>query len=75
MLERVQSRVTKMIPKLWNISYETRLEECDLTTLETRRLTGNQIEVFIILNWHENIDINICSRFRKREGQQFMELH
>ena len=46
-----------MIPKLRNISYETRLKECGLTTLETRRLRGDQIEVFIILNGYENIDI------------------
>ena len=37
MLERVQRRATKMIPKLRNISYEMRLKECGLTTLETRR--------------------------------------
>ena len=28
MLERVQRRATKMIPKLRNISYEMRLKEC-----------------------------------------------
>ena len=45
MLERVQRRAKKIIQKLRNISYETRLKECDLTTLETRRLRGDQIEV------------------------------
>ena len=30
-----------------------------LTTLETRRLRGDQIEVFKILNGYENIDRNI----------------
>ena len=49
MLERVQRRATKMIQKLRNISYEMRLE-CDLTALEARRLRGDQIEVFKILN-------------------------
>ena len=48
-----------MIPKLRNISYEMRLIECGLTTLETRRLRGDQIEVFKILNGYENIDRNI----------------
>ena len=35
MLERVQRRATKMMPKFRNISYEMRLKECGLTTLET----------------------------------------
>ena len=35
-----------------------RLKECGLTTLETRRLRGNQTEVFKILNGYENIDRN-----------------
>ena len=35
-----------MMPKLKNISYEMRLKECGLTPLETRRLRGDQIEVF-----------------------------
>ena len=75
MLERVQRRATKMIPKLRNISYEIRLKECGLTTLDTRRLRGDQIEVFKILNGYENIDRNIFSQSRKREGLEDMELH
>ena len=64
-----------MIPKLRNISYEMRLKECGLTTLETRRLIGYQIEVFKMLNGYENIDRNIFSQSRKREGLEDMELH
>ena len=63
-----------MIQKLRNISYEICLKECGLTTLETRRLR-DQIEVFKILNGYENIDRNICSRSRKREGLEDMKLH
>ena len=48
-----------MIQKLRNISYEMRLKECGLTIIETRRLRGDQIEVFKILNGYENIDRNI----------------
>ena len=36
-----------------------RLTECGLTTLETRRLRGDEIEVVKILNGYENIDRNI----------------
>ena len=58
-VSEVQRRTTKLIPGLRDLSYEERLKECGLTTLETRRLRGDQIEVFKILNGHENIDPNI----------------
>ena len=58
MLEHIQ-RATKMIPELRDLSYEERLKECGLTTLETRRLRGDEIEVFKILNGYKNIDINV----------------
>ena len=35
-----------MIPALRDLSYEERLIECSLPTLETRRLRGDEIEVF-----------------------------
>ena len=38
------------------LTYEAQLKECGLTTLETRRLRGDQIEVFKISNGYENID-------------------
>ena len=41
------------------ISYEMRLKECGLTTLEIRRLRGDKIEVFKILNGYEHIDRTI----------------
>ena len=52
-LERMQRRATKMIPELRDLSYESRLLQCGLTTLETRRLRGDQIEVFNIMNGYE----------------------
>ena len=75
MLERVQRRVTKMIQKLRNINYEILLKECGLTTLETRRLRGDQIQVFKLFNGYHNIDRNIFSRLRKGEGLEDMGLH
>ena len=64
-LERIQRRTTKMIPELRDLSYEERLKECGLTTLETRRLRGDQIEVFKILNGYENIDRNMFFSLKK----------
>ena len=58
MLEKIQRRATKLIPGLRDLTYEERLKECGLTTLETRRSRGDQIEVFKILNGYENIDSN-----------------
>ena len=48
-----------MIQERRNISYEMRLKECGLTPLETRRLRGDQIEVFKILSGYEHIDNNV----------------
>ena len=62
MLEKIQRRATKLIPGLRDLRYEERLKERGLTTLETRRLRGNQIEVFKILNGYENIYYNIFFR-------------
>ena len=55
-IERIQRRATKLIPELKHLSYERRLLECRLTTLETRRLRVDLIEVFKILNGYEDID-------------------
>ena len=56
MLECIQRRTTKIIPELRDLSYEERLTECGVTTLQTRRLRGDQIDVAKILNGYENVD-------------------
>ena len=68
MLEKVQRRTTKIIPKLRDVIYEMRLKECGFTTLQIRRLRGDKIEVLKILNRYENIDRYIFSQLRKKEG-------
>ena len=64
-LERVQRRATKLIPELKHLCYERRLLECTLSTLETRRLRGDIIEVFKILNIYEDSDSNIFQTKRR----------
>ena len=67
-LERIQRRATKMIPELRDLSYKSRLLQCGLTTLETRRLRGDQIEVFKIVNGYEDVDRNMF--FKLKEGSR-----
>ena len=74
-LERVQRRATKMIIGLRDHTYEDRLKGCRLTTLETTRLRGDQIEVFKILNGFENVDRNTFFQSRKTIGLEDMKLH
>ena len=40
MFEKIQRRATKLNPGLRDLTYEKRLKECGLTTLETRRFRG-----------------------------------
>ena len=56
-----------MIIKLRDNS-EMRLIGCGLTTLKTRRLKVDQTEVFKIWNRYDDIDRNMFSQLRKREG-------
>ena len=48
-----------------DLGYEECLKECGLTTLETRRLRGDQIEVFKTLHGYENIDRNMFFSLKK----------
>jgi hypothetical protein len=56
LLERVQRRATKLISNLRNKSYEVRLIECNLFSLEKRRHRGDMIQVFKILNKIDNVN-------------------
>ena len=49
-IENVQRRATKMLPNLKDLSYEDRLKTLKLPTLRYRRLRGDMIETYKILN-------------------------
>ena len=55
-LERVQRRATRMVEECKGKGYEERLRIMKLTTLETRRVRGDLIQVYKILNQIDNID-------------------
>ena len=61
-LEKVQKRATRTIPSIRNFDYKTRLKQLNLMDLETRRLRGDLIQMFKIVNSYEMV--HFCSDFK-----------
>ena len=57
-LEKVQRRATRLMTSDKSLSYSDRLQKFGLTTLETRRLRGDLIEVFKMFKGFDNIKLN-----------------
>ena len=67
-IEKVQRRATRMMMGGEVLDYESRLKRVGLTTLETRRLRADMLEVYKIINGMEGI---IEAKFFKRdEGER-----
>ena len=49
-IEKIERRLTKMIPEIRNHCHHQRIEDRDLISLVQRRLRGQLIEVFKYLN-------------------------
>ena len=50
LVEGVQRRATKLISELYNMPYEDRLRKLNLTSMEYRRMRGDMIQCFKIMN-------------------------
>ena len=57
-LEKVQKDAIRLLPELKKCSHGERLRKLGLTTLRTRRLRGDMIEVYKIMTGREGIDGN-----------------
>ena len=55
-LERIQKAATKMVPELKDKTYEERLKEMNLPTLQDRRERGDLITMYKLVNGMERID-------------------
>jgi ribonuclease P/MRP protein subunit RPP40 len=56
-LERVQRRMTRMVEGCKDLSYERRLKKIGLTTLETRRVRADLIEVYKIFKGLDRVEV------------------
>ena len=58
-IEGIQKRATKMVIELRSMEYEDRLKELRLSTLESRRKSGDLIQTYKIINKIEEVDIDM----------------
>ena len=63
-LEKIQHRITKIVPGFHDLPYEERCRRLKLPTLKERRMRGDLIEVYKILRGHEGSDYNKFFKLR-----------
>ena len=69
-LENVQKRMVRQVTGLQGITYEERLEELGMDTLEKRRMDQDMIQAFKILKEVDDVDKTIWSWFTTMENRQ-----
>ena len=76
-IENVQKRATKLVDGFKELSYEDRLRELDLPTLEFRRARGDMIEAYNHIHQHDQSAISpkFCLRNRpsRKHNNQVIE--
>ena len=55
LLESIQRRMSRIIPELRHLDYPSRLRILKITTLETRRVRAELLEVFKIINGLDSV--------------------
>ena len=55
-IEKVQKRITKLVPKLRHHEYKDRLKALNLTTLEYRRKRADVIQIFRMIKGFDNLN-------------------
>ena len=58
LLEGVQRRALNLVEEFRSASYEEKLRRANLTSLETRRMRGDLIEVYKMIHGFTNVNIN-----------------
>jgi hypothetical protein len=66
-IEKVYRRATKMIPSIRHKSYEQRREDLNMFSLEQRRLRGQLIEVYKMINKIDIVDFNNMFTFSQNQ--------
>jgi len=78
-IENVQRRATKLIPELSHLTYGERLKVLHLPSLKHRRIRGDLIQTYKILNQLDNIDRsyffaeNACDKTRNNVDKLYIQ--
>lgn len=73
-LEEMQRRITKLVPKLRHLPYESRLKEKEITMLEKRRKRGDITETFKTIKEIDKVDKTIVLQFNPNvRGNQYIQ--
>ena len=61
----MQRRFTRLMPELRGLSYEERLNKLGLYSLEFRRMRGDLIETYMMMNGMDRIEVERLFPLRK----------